>query len=623
MDDRSTPGVNAAAAAPTPRSKTGTRLGKLLLLLTATGLAALHVRLAWRAELQLDEFQYAHGGWLIGRGGTIYVDFFEHHFPLLHQLLGVVWRFLADDPTHILTLRMLFLPVFGLVVVAGCLANRSPADQPTWRDAAWWTAPVLLSIPTLSAMGTQLRPDVLALALFFLTLALLRAAGSPRPGRRRLLAALAGAVAVASLWATLKVAIYAGVPFLAALAADLLRRRARHDRSTAPDDSTDLDDEETYLLGDPVAFVAGSGVAALGVGLYLVVTGSLGAWWHWAVGFAFAHQEVYPTFPWTRNFFQLLDHSAWLLPLATVGLVVTVRRRPAAGDTDWLLLAAVPTTAASFVWQTAPYLYSLLPLTAVLGLFAARGLFWCWSCCGSWRGSRFGASGQAKGGGSAVSTPRVFLAALVVLLALGEVHRSVQALDRLGQRTNEKQLQTLARLGEMTNPGDAVFSPWAMQVARPSAHFFYFLEAATKRLETERLHRELVPALRDRGVTVYVHHHLSERLPAPAWHYLRTHFLPFDEDLWIYGRRYPVNEGRGGGDFFAVQEGVYFVSPPEALGGGQVLRIDGIELSGPIVKMGRGPHRVEYEGLADEVSIVWMPRDGIPFPPRPELLPAD
>lgn len=567
--------------------------GKASLGLVAAGLAALHVKLAWLAEFQLDEFQYAHGGWLAGRGGTIYVDFFEHHFPLLHQMLGVVWQFLADDPTHILTLRMLFLPVFGLAVVAGCLANCGSDDG---SSVAWWTAPVLLSIPTLSGMATQLRPDVLALALFFASLACLRLAPD-RPRRTRMiLAALAGVLAVGALWATLKVAVYAGVPFLAALIADLVRWR-REKKS----------DDARYLLGHPLAFLGGSGATALLIGLSLVISGSLRAWWHWAVEFSFRHQEVYPGFSWTKNFAQLLGHSAWLLPLATVGFVVTVRRRPAESDVDWLLLAALPTTAASFAWQTAPYLYSLIPFTAVAALFAARGLAWCWT-----RALR-----------TESSTTRTFVTALFVLLALLELGRSVDALGRLHDRNNERQLQTLARLGEMTNPDDAVFSPWAMQVARPSAHFFYFLEAATKRLEADRLNRELVPALQEQGVTVYYHHHLSSRLPPPAWAYLRSHFLPYDEDLWIYGRRYPVADGQTSGNFFAVKEGVYFVSPPSALGGEQALRIDGVSLAGPIVQLGLGPHRVEYEGNADDVSIVWMPRDGQPFMPRPELIPAE
>ena len=131
------------------------------------------------------------------------------------------------------------------------------------------------------------------------------------------------------------------------------------------------------------------------------------------------------------------------------------------------------------------------------------------------------------------------------------------------------------------------------------------------------------PPCSSSGVTVYYHHHLSSRLPPPTWAYLRSYFLPYDEDLWVYGRRYPVSGGLAGGDFFAVKEGVYFVSPPSALGGDQALRIDGIALDGPIVQLGLGPHKVEYEGNADDISLVWMPRDGQPFTPRPELIPTD
>lgn len=598
------PGPAAAPDAGDDRDRPGTggkrlRIAGRLALLVATGwLAYRHVRLAWLAEFALDEFQYAHGGWLTGRGGVIYADFFEHHFPLLHHLLGLAWRFLADDPTHILTLRMLYLPVFGLAVACACLLNLRCRQHDD--GAAWWTAPALLSVPTLSAMATQLRPDVLGIALFLACLATLRAA-SEHAGRLRLaLAAASGFLAVSALWATPKVAVYAGVPLLAALAVDLvLRRRHRN-----------LDDDGRYLLGHPLGFLAGSSFAAGSIALGLVATGSLAAWWHWAVEFSFAHQEVYPGFGWTKNFSQLLDHSAWLLPLAAAGVVATLRRRPAWPDTDWLLLAAVPATAASFAWQTAPYLYSLIPFTVVAALFAARGVAWSWRAC------------FRRLGGRASPAPLFALLVLALLLA-GELRRTDHALVRLQRPGNAGQLETLARLGQMTSPGDAVFSPWAMQVARPSAHFFYFLEAATKRLEAERLRRELVPALRDAGVTVYLHHDLSKRLPPPVRAYLRSHFLPYDPDLWVYGRRYATRSGVATGDFFAVQDGVYFVSPPEALGGQQALRIDGTALDGPIVRLGRGPHRIEYEGDAADVSIVWMPRDGVPFAPRPELLAAE
>ena len=113
----------------------------------------------------------------------------------------------------------------------------------------------------------------------------------------------------------------------------------------------------------------------------------------------------------------------------------------------------------------------------------------------------------------------------------------------------------------------------------------------------------LVPALRHAQVTVYLHHDLSKRLPAPFWNHLRSHFLPLNQQLWLYGRRFATDDGRdagtrGGGEFFAVKEGVYFVSPPEALGGDQVLRIGGRPVEAPIIHLARGTHRVDYEGSA-------------------------
>lgn len=570
-----------------PAANLRSLLPRAVLAAAGAWLAVETVLLAVVAEFGLDEFQYAHGGWLIARGEVIYRDFFEHHLPLLHQLLAGVWLFLADDPTHLLTLRLAFLPVFALSVAAAASLNRDEALGP------WITVPVLLAVPTLSAMAIQLRPDVLGAALFLASLAVLRSGRRPR-----LRGVLAGALAVLALWATLKVAIYGGLIFLPALVADLWTKR--HEK----------DGKDDALLGHPLAFVAGSAAVAAAILVQLLLTGSLGDAWRWCIAFSFEHQRLYPGFAWTDNFLQLLDHSLWLLPAATAGATSTVRglrrgERPAA---DVLLLAALATTLASFVWQTAPYLYSLVPFTFVLGLFAARGL----SAAVSWMGER-----ASTGSGRRMA---VFTGVLLLLFGAFELRQGLRGLERLGERTNEAQLETLARLGEITDPGDPVFHQWAGQVARPPAHFFHFLEAATKIAEAERLAEELVPAMIEKGVSVYYYHRLFPRLPENLQAYLLERFVPMTEDLWIYGSRYEAAGGRAEGTFHAVVDGTYFVTPLESLENG-TLRLEGRPVNRPVLRLRRGSYAVEYEGGGEEIYLLWLPRDGTPFEPRPDLKP--
>jgi len=568
---------------PTDRARL-LRLAVLGLLAAAVAWLALgHLRLTLFAPFALDEFEYAHAGWRIARGDVIYRDFFEAHHPLLMQLAALLWLGLDDQPVHLGTLRFLMLPVLALAIAAACVINR--------RFCRGWsavTAVVLLMIPTLSSMATQLRPDPLAAALFLAALAVLYGRRLAPAGR----GLLAGTLLVATFWGTLKV-VYYGLAFPAALLADLQAGRR---------------EERGGLLGSPAFFLLGTALGLVPIALYLSATGTWDDWYRWCIAFAFRHQEHYPGFPWQRNFGQLVRHSFWLLPAAAVGVAATVRRLAGRADAgrhpDLLLLASLPATFVSFAWQTAAYLYSLVPFTLVLGIFAARGLVAAtdWSL----------ATARRQRGG-------VFVAVALALLFAGELRRAGDGLRRLLVPDNSQQIRVLGRLGAMTDPEDAVFHPFGGQISRPAVHYFYFLEPATRLLEEERLRRELVPAMIEHRVTVYLHDRdLFPRLVPELQAYLLGHFLPYDETIWVWGRRYAAGPSAAvEGDFVARRDGRHFVWPPAAAAD---LLLDGRPAGGPIFDLAAGRHRVAYDGGLGEIFILWLPRDGRPFPPRPELL---
>ncbi len=566
----------------------------LAIMSAVAWLAVTNLRLALLGSFSLDEFQYGHAGWRIARGEVIYTDFFEHHFPLLHQLLGLIWRFLDDDPNHLLTLRLWMLPVFALAVLAGCRINR--------RENGRWalvTAAVLLAVPTLSSMATQIRPDVLSAALFLSALAVLY------PSRLSPVVRgfLAGFLLVAATWGTLKVAYY-GLPFAAALVADAVTWKQR---------------KGSLWLGHFPAFLAGVVAALLPIAAYLTTTGSWGDWYRWCIRFSFQHQWHYPGFSWRGNLDQLVQHSWWLVPLAAVGVGMTIRRfmRQDAdswvGDPDLLLLASLVTTFASFAWQSAPYLYSLVPFTLVLCVFAGRGLVglarWLLS--------------------PSLPVPlRVFASVLLVLLAVGQQRRLDFAFAKLIANDNTSQRDRLARMNAMTAPDESVFHVWGGQISRPAPHYFYFLEAVTMQLEAARLRRELVPAMVEKKVMVYLHHDLFPRLVPEMRAYLVTNFQPLEAGLWVWGRGYQVvREAEGAaaqGEVVALRDGRYFVWPPEALDHG-TLEIAGQPVREPIVELhaGRYPlvYRSDGERAVDEIFVMWLPADGRTFEPRPELKP--
>ena len=567
---------------------------RALLGLVVLWLAVEHVRLGQERKYELDDFQYAHASWQMARGEVIYRDFFEHHFPLLHQLLSVVWRFLDDNPDQLGALRLAMIPILALAVCAGAWLNRGRGS-----GAVLVTAICLLSIPTLSSMATQLRPDILGAALYLSSIA---SFSLPRTSER-LRSLLAGALAAAALWATLKVAYY-GLPLVAALVADLMvlwRRRWSAEKGRV---------ESRLFLDRPLAFLAGGSAVGGAILFYLLATGSLDEWFEWGLRFSFTHQYYYPGFPWLRNLDQLLWRSFWLVPFAVVGVVGTWRslREDEATErrTNLLLLASLVSTLLSFAWQTAPYLYSLIPFSLVAGIFAARGIGI------GFRGlSRLGVR-HAFGS---------FGTVLLVLLLGVELSRTRDAFKKLRSSDNSAQRQTLRLLGELTDPADPVFHVWGGQISRPAVHYFFFQEAVTMVVEDERLQREMVPAMLSSGATTYFHQELFPRLVPQLRQYLLHNFLPYNEELWFFGRRYPKEAESGiAGELVAVREDEYFVWPPEAAASG-ALRIDGKVVESPVFRLQAGRHQVDYSGEIDQLYVVWLPANGEPFEPHPELKP--
>jgi len=558
-----------------------------LLTLLAAGLVLWLATEALRFSLEkvytVDEFQYAHGAWKMAHGEVIYRDFFEHHFPLIHQVMALVWLALDDEnPHNIDVLRLAMLPFLALTIFGAAWLNRRWA-----RGTGWVTAIVLLATINFQTLATEIRPDPMALAFFLAALAVL--------GSRRLGAGargfLSGLLLTVSVWGSQKV-LYFGLVFPAAFVADLVSFRRTPAR-------------RSYLLGHPLSFAAGSLAVLLPISLYLLITGSLDDWFHWCLSWSFVHQEHYPSVSWVTNFLGYTKDHLALYPFAALGVWQTARalRRtldshrgadPDAASPDVLLLGALVTTTVSFVWQTAPYLYSLLPLTAMLGIFAARGVVW------SFRALRALSHRRAV-----VAT---FGTTLLVLLLVGELSHVRIGLARLHALQNGPQHELLQQISEMTAPDDPVYNITGNQVTRPSVHFFYFTDAVVRSLLADRLAREIPQAILETGCTVYTHDPRFESLPESLKAFLLHHFQPLSPELWVWGQRYVPAQGALEDGFLAVREARYYLSPPEALGQGR-LHIDGRPVTSPVIELGRGLHTVEYRGPAPELYLLWLPRD--------------
>lgn len=584
------------------------RLLRLVLALAAAGtvlwLAGQTLLFCLGKRYSVDEFQYAHGAWLISRGEIIYRDFFEHHFPLIHQLLAGVWTFLDDDPHNLQILRLAMLPFAALTVVSAALLNRRWAP-----GTAWVTAIALLATVNFQTLATEVRPDPLAAALFLAALAVLTLKRLS-PGLR---GALSGVLLTLALWGTLKV-VYYGLVFPAAFAADLFvwwRRR----RGTAPPGSRGAGKSQgtSYFLGHPLAFALGSLAVVAAVALYLLASGSAGDWFFWCLRWSFVHQEHYPIVSWIQNGIGYLQHHAWLVVFAGLGLWRTGAGLSTAGEParrrDLLLLGALAGATASFVWQTAPYLYSLAPFNALAAVFAARGLVWPVHALLELRTRRPAAA--------------VLGGTLLALLAVGQLSHTRTQFQRIHRFDNQQQHRVFEQLRRMTTVEDPVYDIAGRQIARPSVHFFYFTDAVVRDLLAERLEREIPPAILATGCTVYLHDERFDSLPPGLRTFLLTHFQPLSPDLWVWGQRYRTDDrGTLRDRFLAVRDGDYYLVPADAASRGR-LEIDGRRVESGIVRLEKGEHRLSYHGPPGELHLLWLPRDGerrapvagpVPFP---------
>lgn len=547
----------------------------------AAGLAfaGLAVLLSLYKSYSIDEFTYAHLSWSIAHGELPYRDVFFHHPPLIEQLGAIVFWLGGDDPTHIIYLRVLMWPFLALAWVAAWRINREHG-----RLAAALAPTLMLAVFVYATMATELRGDSAAFALLLSALAVLRAR---RPGARTR-AAAAGALVIASVWASEKVLLY-GCPFALALVLDLTLHRRRRDG---------------YALGHPGSFLAGAAAACVPPAVYLTLTASWPSFYAMCVEFPIEHERRYPGFPWTTYFGPFAEQSWWLAPLAAVGVWRTVRAlgRTPTRHPDALFLALLPTAFASFAIQKAAYPYSLIPFAGLLAIFAARGLVDLHAALGGEEGLRMPAA-------------RAALSVLIAGLLALDLTRGV---IRAGQPSNAYQHSELATLARLTEPDDPVYDNSGSSVARPHVSYYYFTDATVRRTQADRLIREVPNQIYGAGCTVMIADLRMAGLPDPLYRFLLDHFLPYDHDIWIWGRSYRHSgSGESWADFQAPRTARYFVDPPQVLERGN-LTIDGVRIEQPVFELARGSHDVRYSGAPTYLSILWLPADGRPFSPIAE-----
>jgi hypothetical protein len=103
-----------------------------------------------------DELEHVHSAWHVLNGALPYVDFFEHHHPLLWYLLAPVLPLTGESANAMVLLRLgFFLLVPATAWATYGLARECGAPV----EGAWLSALLLLSMTTFVYVAVEIRPD--------------------------------------------------------------------------------------------------------------------------------------------------------------------------------------------------------------------------------------------------------------------------------------------------------------------------------------------------------------------------------------------------------------------------------------------------------------------------------
>ena len=539
----------------------------------------------------LDEFRYAHAAWLVSEGKTPYIDFWDHKFPFLYQVLSLLYLFVDSGPLNFQYMRLLMFPLMLITLFSAYLINRR-------TDAVWaLLAPLLmLSIRSFVFVVVEIQPDAMAVAFFFSSIAILYfnkrfpwASGF-----------FAGLLFTLSVWTSQKVFCY-GLIFPVALMLDIKYNSYR---------------KSGYLLGNPVAFISGSIVVLVFLFYYLVSKDALAEWYRWTIDYTLLkYKDAYPSYSRWRTFGLLWHDGAGIFYFAFVGLSSTIRSLRQKGkecwnDPDILVVMAFP--LCFFVWflQRGAWLFSLLPFFAILAIFAARGLV---SFARRVIGIMSFPAGKWK----------LFTSLATILIMCHFV--SAISRGRLEPTPkNHYQKRILKIIGEISDKQDPIYDNSGSYISRPHAYSPYFTNAMIRVKWADQISQEVPKAILKSGCTVFIPDGRHKGLPETLQKWIAKHFLPFNKDIHLWGKKFKVTgAGQLDSKFTSVREAKYFIRPAKILNQGR-LRIDGDLIESRVFLLKAGDRQVRFDGSPGvSFEILWLPRNGEMSEGRIELIPGD
>lgn len=391
------------------------RLPRSILVGRILGALALGL-IAWNSlnrAFDVDEIEAMHTAWKIARGEQIYVDFFQHHHPLLyHALQPFVLAF--SGAGALIAGRIAIFAVFSITLLVAALLARELFGPVT----AERTVVLLLATPFFVTKAIEVRPDV-PMTLFALIGVWATFRGLGRRSRRwSLLGGIAFGVAFAFLQK-------AAILMFVALAVVAAREAGREEglRRTA-------------------LFAAGLTAPPLLLVGWMAMRGALPEYLFWSFLFLPGRfvLEGWNVAEFLGNVRFLGATSAIPALLFLIGVVRGLRSRR---HREAVALFALPAIAFVVVGRHHPQYY--LPLVPLAMVFAARGLE-----------EAFGRRDTAI----SLALMVAFLPALGLYATAGD---------------NRGQLERIRYVERITDPDEPVLDPRpSFNIARPDLDFFWF-----------------------------------------------------------------------------------------------------------------------------------------------------
>src|SRR5262245_5610508 len=132
------------------------------------GNLGMRVPLLWSRRFDPDELEHAHVAWYILQGQIPFRDFYEHHTPLFHYLLGLLISTLGVEQSPEHAMRALFvargftwLLSVGIVVATFVLARRLRDTTTAWVAMALISGNIVVALRAI-----EIRPDGLSTLLW-------------------------------------------------------------------------------------------------------------------------------------------------------------------------------------------------------------------------------------------------------------------------------------------------------------------------------------------------------------------------------------------------------------------------------------------------------------------------